>query len=224
MTGPVLTQTYVAPPVCEKEIWRYAGVKGEAASLTPLLTACLEELLPGLSYKVCYREFPVTRQGQRLDLGFMDTASHTVIKALDGCDRVVVFAATVGLQPDRLLARYGAVAPTKALLAQAVGTERIESLCDAFSRDVNARATAEGYLARPRISPGYGDFPLTAQGDLFRVLDCSRQIGLTLNDSLLMSPTKSVTALIGLSRHLCDQPTAGCAGCEKHDCVYRSQA
>lgn len=51
---------------------------------------------------------------------------------------------------------------------------------------------------KPRFSAGYGDLPLEVQKDIFRVLDCPRKIGLTLNDSLLMSPTKSVTAIVGI--------------------------
>ena len=51
---------------------------------------------------------------------------------------------------------------------------------------------------KPRFSAGYGDFPLSAQKEIFGMLDCARQIGLTLNDSLLMSPTKSVTSIVGL--------------------------
>jgi cobalamin-dependent methionine synthase I len=51
---------------------------------------------------------------------------------------------------------------------------------------------------RPRFSPGYGDLPLELQTNLFKVLDCQHFIGLTLNDSMLMSPSKSVTAIVGL--------------------------
>ena len=54
-----------------------------------------------------------------------------------------------------------------------------------------------GLAVRPRFSPGYGDLPLALQREVFAALDCPRRIGLTLSDSLLMSPTKSVTALIG---------------------------
>ena len=73
-----------------------------------------------------------------------------------------------------------------------------------------------------RFSPGHGDLPLALQTDIFRALDCPRKIGLTLNGSLLMSPSKSVTALFGVT----DGPGrtgagAGCAACEKQDCAYR---
>jgi len=53
-------------------------------------------------------------------------------------------------------------------------------------------------VLKPRFSPGYGDLPLETQREIFDVLDCSRRIGLMLNDSLLMSPTKSVTAFVGV--------------------------
>jgi cobalamin-dependent methionine synthase I len=76
------------------------------------------------------------------------------------------------------------------LVMQAVGTERIEALCDSFC--------AEFENARPRFSPGYGDLKRAAQQVIFEQLDCARQIGLTLNDSLVMSPSKAVTAIVGL--------------------------
>ena len=59
---------------------------------------------------------------------------------------------------------------------------------------------AEGVFLKPRFSPGYGDLPLSMQTDIFRVLDCPRKVGLTLNNSLLMSPSKSVTAIMGIHK------------------------
>ena len=76
---------------------------------------------------------------------------------------------------------------------QAIGTERVEALCDAFQAEI---AAAETSIA-PRFSPGYGDFPLDCQKDIFAVLDCG-SIGLTLNSNLFMTPSKSVTAVIGV--------------------------
>ena len=52
---------------------------------------------------------------------------------------------------------------------------------------------------RPRFSPGYGDLPLALQADVFWALDCTSKIGVSLSESLIMSPQKSVTAIIGIS-------------------------
>ncbi|MBQ8249872.1 MAG: Vitamin B12 dependent methionine synthase activation subunit [Clostridia bacterium] len=194
----VYTKTYEAPPIDKGEILRYSGACGNVPEIDALTRECLAELDGVLTYKACFRIFDVSADGTMLDLGFTRTDSAALSKNLHGCDRIVVFAATVGIGLDRLIARYSRISPSKALVFQAIGAERIEALCDAFCAEVNELAREKGCSVRPRFSPGYGDLELSLQRDIFSVLDCSRKIGLTLNESLLMSPTKSVTAIIGI--------------------------
>lgn len=194
----VLVREFIAPPVNRREILRYAGVRGEAdPTLSALLDACLGEMAAGLCYRVCYAEVPVAAVDAQLDLGAFRTKSADLAKCLAGCDKAILFVATVGPLPDRMVARYGTVAPTRALLCQAIGAERIEALCDAFSA---AAEKEHGAVLRPRFSPGYGDLSLTVQGNIFRVLEPARRIGVSLTDGLLMAPTKSVTAIIGIKK------------------------
>ncbi|MCQ2419004.1 MAG: Vitamin B12 dependent methionine synthase activation subunit [Clostridia bacterium] len=194
MIAPISTVSVAVPAPDEAEIRRYCACpKG----VDDLLTECLSEMHE-LSYRVSFRVFPVTRTEPGLDLGFAVTDSKDLQKALEGCDRVLLFAATVGLLPDRLIAKYNRVCPAKALLVQAIGTERVEALCDAFCEEQKENYAAEGAILRPRFSPGYGDLPLALQREVFAALDCPRQLGITLNESLLMTPSKSVTALAGI--------------------------
>ena len=73
-----------------------------------------------------------------------------------------------------------------------------------------------------RYSPGYGDLPLTLQPRLLALLDAERKIGLTLTDTCLMTPRKSVTALFGLSSHPQVRHASGCQSCSlKETCSYR---
>ena len=213
-----------------EEILRYAGAGGSGQEdILRLAEECAGLTRGRLSFRVCWREFPVTSDETGMDLGFARTDAASLRRRLAGCDRAVLFAATVGLEMDRLIVRYSAVSPARALMLQAVGAERIESLCDLFCEDTARRAAREGRRTRPRFSPGYGDLPLEMQRDIFRALDCQRAIGLTLNESLLMSPSKSVTALIGIgpdtgtAKEAADVPDAsgGCAGCAETDCLYR---
>ena len=94
--------------------------------------------------------------------------------------------------------KYNAISPAKAFMLQAIGAERIEALCDIFEQDIKQELTNNGYTVKPRFSAGYGDIPLELQRDIVSVLDCQRKIGITLNESLVMSPSKSVTAIIGI--------------------------
>ncbi len=181
----IYTKTFDAPPVDRREILRYAGVRGNAPEIESLLEECLKEAEDKLTYQVCYSDFPLEFNEYTTNLGFAETNSKALRKSLDGCQSIILFAATVGIGIDRLIARYAVLSPTKSLLFQAIGAERVEALCDAFS-------------PLPRFSPGYGDLPLELQRDIFAALDCPRRIALSLNESLLMSPSKSVTAIIGV--------------------------
>ena len=216
------TKTYAAPPVDTREILRYAGVRGESAETEALLQTCLAEAAPLLTYQVCWSVFPLSRSADAMDLGFARTASASLSKHLGSCQQVLVFAATTGIALDRLIHRYNRLSPARALLLQAIGTERIEALCDTFCQEMATQQSVLGGSVTHRFSPGYGDLPLSLQQDIFQVLNCHRTIGLTLNESLLMSPSKSVTALLGLSNSPhCPETPSGCAACQKTSCAYR---
>ncbi|MBO5109356.1 MAG: Vitamin B12 dependent methionine synthase activation subunit [Clostridia bacterium] len=177
-----------APPVCRREVLRYMGAR-ENAEMEALLDRAIALCEGKLRYRVCYREVAVACTGDARYPEGLALTSATLGRALAGCDRAVLFAATVGLELDRLILTYSRTSPALALCLQAYGAERVEALCDAFCEEFSD--------ATPRVSPGYGDFPIEAQGELFRLLDCPRKIGLSLNESLLMTPTKSVTAVFG---------------------------
>ena len=73
----------------------------------------------------------------------------------------------------------------------------------------------------PGFSPGYGDLPLDLQREIFAALDCPKRIGVSLNESLLMSPSKSVSAIIGLGGEANERCTHNCALCTLTNCLYR---
>ena len=181
----------------KKEVLRYAKAGNDDATLN-LLDECIRESSDVLSYKACYARFNVKAKGDELDLGFTRVRSHSLSLCLDGCYEIILFAATIGVQFDRLIARYGITAPAKAVLLQALGSERIEAFCDELCRDISKLEGAVGNAIRPRFSPGYGDLPLEIQREVFSALDCTKNIGISLSDSLFMTPTKSVTAIIGI--------------------------
>ena len=227
MKGAVFINSYDEPPFRMDEILRYAGAGGTGQEDVLLLAKECADMVRGkLSYQVCWREFPVRFEGSVTDMGFIRSESLSLRRCLAGCERAILFAATVGIEMDRLIAHFSAVSPVRALLLQAVGAERIEALCDRFCGDISGEAVAHGERIRPRFSPGYGDLPIEVQRDIFRVLDCPANIGLTLNESLLMSPSKSVTAIIGVRKKSCgadDDPdeSAGCGVCPDSDCPFR---
>lgn len=201
MMGTVFVKNYAAPPWNRREILRYAACRRADSGTLKLMDDCIEETEPQLSYRICFARFPLKSEGGMLDLGFARVQSLALKKNLEGCEEIVLFAATVGLAPDRLSARYASVSPAKALFFDAIGAERVEALCDAFCAEVKEEADKNGCFARPRFSPGYGDLPLDLQKDIFRALSPWKYIGASLRESLIVSPAKTVTAIVGIGKN-----------------------
>ena len=179
-------------PISFREALRYAG-GGEASD--ELIRECVAEAEDSFTYKVCYTELSVSVDGELCDFGLFSVNSRALAKNLGSSKRALLFCATVGVGPDRLIAKYTRTSPSRALMHSALGSERIEALCDAFCLDF---AKEQGVKLRPRFSPGYADLPLDIQKNIFSILEPSRRIGVTLGERLLMTPTKSVTAFVGI--------------------------
>ena len=104
---------------------------------------------------------------------------------------------------------------------QACAAAMLEEYLDAWQEEEEKKLKTEGYYMRPRFSPGYGDFSIEHQGMILRMLDTAKTIGLTMTDSSMLTPSKSVTAVLGLSRTDMSCHMKGCEACGKTDCVYR---
>ena len=191
------TKGYFAPDVDRKGVLRYARAEGDEATLA-LLESCIAEAGDKLSYKVSYARFGIEIHGDDINLGFAMTTSHSLAKCLDGCHEIILLSATVGFGIDRLIEKYSLISPSRAIILQALGSERVEALCDVFCNELAIQEEKNGNTLRPRFSPGYGDLSLDLQKDIFAALGCTKTIGITLGDNLFMKPTKSVTAIIGI--------------------------
>ena len=213
----ILTKTFSVPPVNRSEILRYAGVKKTTPEIEKLIDECLLLISDKLTYRVCYGNFPLAFSEDEINLSFANVKSEKLMANLNGCRSFILFAATIGLEIDRMIALYGKTSPSKGHMLQAIGAERIEGLCNAFNQCI----TEEYGYTKPRFSPGYGDLSLELQKDFFRVLEPSRRIGLSLNESMLMTPSKSVTAIIGISDTECENKKQSCNDCTKTNCSYR---
>lgn len=175
-----------------KEILRYAGGRDEETAA--LIKDCLKECEKLLAPALCYRIFEVNVEDGVCAFGDFSVKSSDLLVNLKNCKKAVIFCATIGAAFDRLLIKYSRLSPARALIFQSIGAERIEALCDAFCEYLKA----EGYTVRPRFSAGYGDLPLSVNKEIFSALSPEEAVGVTLSEGMLMTPTKSVTAFVGL--------------------------
>lgn len=157
----------------------------------PLMDACrpafsfgVFDILTCSEEKIVLSECTLTLTGK--DIG----------KLLRGCSKAVLFAATLGSGVDALLRKLQITNMPKALLTDAMAGAAIEQICNDFQEELQGRFP--NMLQTMRYSPGYGDLPLDLQKDLLATLEAGKRIGLFVTESNMLTPLKSVTAIIGL--------------------------
>ena len=132
---------------------------------------------------------------------------------LSGCHEAVLLAATLGAGSERMLLKAQAKSGAEAVLLDAVLSAAIEAVCDAQEAALRDSLAAHGLYLTDRFSPGYGDMPLAQTREICAVLSADKTIGLTVSQSGIMIPRKSVTAIMGVSRAPVSRRPSGCAAC-----------
>ena len=208
---------YKDAPVNYYEIARYAGAKTVDSELKNLIDVCLKEAneFSALNFALCFVKENIEVSNDTTTLAGFGLKSNNLAKVLNGTKEAVIFASTLGVGIDKLIRKYAEIQPSKALVLQGIGAERIEAYLDYFCEEYKKKNQVSLTM---RYSPGYGDLSLESQKQVFTLLNPQKYIGVTLNDSLLMSPSKSVTGIIGIGG--CDKKE-DCSNCSLDNCEYR---
>lgn len=204
------------------EALRYMGCPPDKAD--PAIRALAErsaaELLPVTRPRWAYRVFAVTREEDGVRFGGLLLPGQDLKEHLSGCSRAVLFCATLSAGVDGLIRRAESVDMARALALDCCATAAVEGLCDAIEAEL--QGMFPGCSFPYRFSPGYGDLPISVQGELLELLDAPRRIGLTATASHILIPRKSVTAILGVAEGNIKQSVRSCLGCPGHQsCQYR---
>ena len=144
------------------------------------------------------RRFPISG-GKIASGGLGLDICGTLARHIAGCHAAYLVCGTIGAEFDAFQRRASVSSGADALIVQAIGAALIEKLMDSVEDEIRAEL-ADGETIISRYSPGYGDFPLSAQRTLLGFLDAPRKVGVSLTDALLMVPSKSVSAVIGVTK------------------------
>lgn len=190
----VYTKEFILPDYNIDEIKRYIGARDDKTDF--LIDECIKECHQNNVFccRVCYKTADVLFCDQDVVIDGYRFGGTLLKSKFSKKTKALLFAATTGIGIDRLISKYSLISPSKALVFQGIGAERIECLCDMFC---DSKKEEYPHLSS-RISPGYSDFDISFQKHIFEILDCERKIGLHLSDSLMMTPTKSVTAIMAI--------------------------
>lgn len=173
---------------------RFMGCKELSGELAEIYEKSLEQYKKAAVFKAVYRKTSVDffgEKGIRFDFGEIE--SSDLRKNLEGCSSAFIFAATSGSAVDRLILKHTRLSPACVMVTDCIASSGIEVFCDLINDEMK-----KGRNLKPRYSPGYGDVSLSCQNDILSFLDAYRKIGLTLTETYLMTPIKSVTAIVGI--------------------------
>jgi cobalamin-dependent methionine synthase I len=125
--------------------------------------------------------------------------SSQVGKMLSNSVYVVIFTVTIGPGMEKKVKDFSEKDDmTSAFILDAIASETADAVADTLHYDlIKSKAAAEGYKVTPRFSPGYGDWEIRVQPEIIKICR-SDSIGIRVNESSLMIPRKSVSAVFGL--------------------------
>lgn len=214
------------------EAFRYMGYGHNTPDdrVLSIASECEKRLLEVIDAKYVYRYFeieslytsdtPDRKAEVILKACDLTLTGNSIYEHLQGCGGVILFAATLSEGVDRLIRRLELNQMTSALITDSMASAAIEQVCDIVEQEVLDKIS--GKYATWRFSPGYGDFPLETQKKFLEVLAAPKRIGLNITQGGLMTPCKSVTAVMGISDREVERKRRGCSICRmRESCAFR---
>lgn len=208
----------------KQEILRYLGAAPTETGLDGLIHRAWKEIEAAARPRHVFRRFPIEVGERTVALPGALFESRALAAHLKGCQEAFLFALTLGPGIDALIRRYELTEMPLVPVLQACAAAYTEERADEAQKELETAAAAEGLYLRPRYSPGYGDLSLETQKYFFSALDISKRIGVSLTDSCLMIPMKSITAIIGLSPDPSLCHVGKCMTCNAENCPFRKEA
>lgn len=177
-----------------KDILRYLGVKTPDERTIRLIDEekkSAENIIPSDTY-ACF-DAVIAENGVFLQGTNVFLSGNLAKKHFAGCRKIIVLLATLGLKSEWALKRAFALNAANAVVLDAVFTDKLEKYLDEREKEL----AGEFGVLTTRISCGYGDLPISVQKDLFDLIDGGR-LGVRMNECYMLTPNKSVIAIIGV--------------------------
>lgn len=187
----------------KEEALRYLGYKNKNIDeeTNKLLDESIGELKEIAELKYVFRIFDIKKDNTNINFeNLINIKSNDLKNLFNHCDKSAVMAATLGFEVEKRINYYSLSNLSKGVVFDACAASFIESLCNAVEAEIKDLAAKEGLNITFRYSPGYGDVPISHQGTILAALNAQKLIGLSVSDSSILIPRKSVTAFIGFSK------------------------
>ena len=218
----------------KNEVLRYLQYKNQNIDddLNNIIDNCIhltrEVTNPRYTYKICTIDKEKTKACENtvfLKDECIKFESKDIYNLLIDCDECILMSATLGLEIEREIRKLTYTELTKGIIVDACATTAIEEVCDIVQENMEKSLFDKGKYITMRYSPGYGDLSIDKNKDIINILNGQNRIGLTVSDSGIMIPRKSVVAIIGISNKEIKNRKRTCENCSnRHSCKFKKEA
>jgi len=208
----------------EKSLLRRMGAaRGHKMSprMKNRIKKAVQEVNRDIEAKAIYRVLPVVKQNGSIQLeGGVSFKSRKLGHLFGPCDRAVVFLTTIGPEVEKTINNNMENQPHYGVILDAAASAAAESTAQYIQDHIENKLHKEGKITL-RYSPGYCDWPISEQKEIFKILP-HETIGVHLSENSFMSPRKSISGVIGICP--LDSPEfsrSACESCQKQNCPHR---
>lgn len=203
--------------VNRNEILKYLSYRGNEIppEIDEMIDSCIEEVKIKAQPKYMMKVFDIDKRDGRIFLSGTDfeLPGKDIKNMLSDCDKCILIAVTMGVVIDNLLRQTKIRDLARSVVLDSTASATIESVINLINDELEEDYESRGKFLTDRFSPGYGDMDIAVQKDFLRVMDASRAIGLNVSSSGIMTPRKSVTAIIGIADIPQEKRFTGCENC-----------
>lgn len=220
-----------------EEVLRYLGYSGQTINteLKNIIRECILLTNNKINPRYVLRIYPIHKKIEKDSKGnskyivkLMNTSleieSRDIYKLLEGCSECLLMATTLGIEIEREIKKYSYSDLTKGIIIDSCATTAIEGVCDLVESKVREELLEQEKYITNRYSPGYGDLSININNEIINILRTQSNIGLTITDSNIMLPRKSVIAIMGISESNQITHKKSCLNCNNYNsCKYRKE-
>ncbi|MCP1101153.1 hypothetical protein M2454_000457 [Aequitasia blattaphilus] len=207
-----------------KETIRYMGYggKGVPKDIEKLAEESVQRVEEVSRFRISAKRFPFyLLEDGKMMLGDIAVCSDNLQKNLENAREVYLFAATLGIEVDRLMKRFSISDMAKVVGIQSGAAALLEYELDVYFNMLKIEHEKEGLYLHQRFSPGYGDFSISHQKEILDRVDAGKRLALTSTEQGMLNPLKSVTGVVGLGPFQKKNKGGKCGECKKRDCTFR---
>ena len=203
-----------------EEVLRYLEYKGQDIdnNLIEIIEECRNITKDRINPRYTFRVYSIKQKYKgiiELEGTNLILESNDLYEILKDCNECILMAATLGINIEKDIKKYSCTELTKGIIIDSCATTAIEEVCDRVQNEIENNILKNGQYLTFRYSPGYGDLSIEKNTEILTILNGQKEIGLTITNSGIMIPRKSVIAIIGISDKKEEEDKTSCSTCKK---------